>query len=65
METLLAIFKNIRISLAASGPAAVLIALILSVAALGIFGKGDLAERALNFMFILAGMIGVSLANKA
>ena len=64
MEALLAILRNIRISLAAAGPAAVLIVLILSVTALGIFGTSPLADRAMSFMYVL-GMVGVSLANRS
>ncbi len=65
MELLLAILRNIRISLTAAGPAAVLIVLILCVTALGIFGTGPLAERAISFMYLLAGIVGVSLASRS
>ena len=65
MEALLALLRNIRISLAAAGPAAVLIVLILSVTALGIFGTGPLADRAMSFMYVLTGMVGVSLASRS
>jgi hypothetical protein len=65
METLLAILRNIKISLTAVGPAAVLIVLILSVTALGIFGTGPLADRAMSFMYVLSGMLGVSLASRS
>ncbi len=61
----MAILRNIRINLAAAGPAAVLIMLILSVTALGIFGAGPLADRAMSFMYVLAGMVGVSLASRS
>lgn len=65
MDTVLAILRNIKINLAAAGPATVLIVLILSVTALGIFGTGPLADRALSFMYVLAGMVGVSLASRS
>lgn len=65
MEALLAILRNIRISLAAAGPAAVLVVLVLSVTALAIFGTGPLADRAMGFMYVLAGMVGVSLASRS
>jgi hypothetical protein len=65
METLLAILRNIKINLTAAGPAAVLIVLILSVTALGIFGTGPLAEKAISFMYLLAGIVGVSLASRS
>jgi len=64
MELLSKIFKNIRLSLTAVGPSAVLIVLILSVAALGIFGTSELADRAMGFMFVLAGMVGFTLASR-
>lgn len=65
MDTLLAIPRNIKISLTAAGPAAVLIVLILSVTSLGIFGSGSLADSAMSFMYVLAGMMGVSLASRS
>jgi hypothetical protein len=65
METLSAILRNIKISLTAVGPAAVLIVLILSVTALGIFGTGPLADRAMGFMYVVAGMVGVILASRS
>ncbi len=65
MEFLSKIFKSIRLNLAAVGPSAVLIVLILSVTALGIFGAGELADRAMGFMFVLAGMVGFTLASRA
>lgn len=65
MEALLAILRNIKISLTAVGPAAVLVVLILCVTALGIFGSGPLADRAMSFMYVLAGMVGVSLASRS
>jgi hypothetical protein len=64
MGMLSATLRNIKISLTATGPAAVLIVLILSVTALGIFGLGPLADRAMSFMFFLGGSLGVSFAIK-
>jgi hypothetical protein len=66
MEAPLGILRKIKkISLTAFGPAAVLIVLILSVTALGIFGSEPLADRAMNFMYVLAGMLSVSLASRS
>lgn len=48
--------KNFAISIRATGPAAVLVALILSICALGLFG-GEQAEPALNILTIFGGMI--------
>jgi hypothetical protein len=65
MDTLLAILRNIKISLTAVGPAAVVIVLILSVTALGIFGTGELADRAMSLMYFLAAAVGASLASRS
>lgn len=65
MDTLLAILRNIKISLTAVGPAAVLIVLILSVTALGILGTGELADRAMSLMYFLAAAVGASLASRS
>jgi hypothetical protein len=58
-------FKNIAVNLHAKGPAAVLISLVLSIAALGLWGEGELAEVALSILGFAFGMVGLSLANKA
>ncbi len=58
MDTLAALLKNIRLNLTASGPAAVLIVLILSVAALGVFAGQ--ADRAMSFMYVVLGFVLVS-----
>ena len=65
MEIFLAILRNIKISLTAVGPAAVVIVLILSVTALGIFGTGELADRAMSLMYFLAAAVGASLASRS
>ena len=44
--------KNIAISLQATGPAAVIIAWIISVTALGLFGDGSLAKTALSILAV-------------
>ncbi len=58
MDTLAALFKTIRLNLTASGPAAVLIVLIMCVAALGIFAGQ--ADRAMSFMYVVLGFVLVS-----
>ncbi len=58
METLTTILKSIRLNLTASGPAAVLIVLIICVAALGIFAGQ--ADRAMSFMYVVLGFVLVS-----
>jgi hypothetical protein len=58
METLTTILKSIRLNLTASGPAAVLIVLIMCVAALGIFAGQ--ADRAMSFMYVVLGFVLVS-----
>ena len=57
--------KNIAISLQATGPAAVIIAWIISVTALGLFGDGSLAKTALSILAVAGGVILIALANKA
>ena len=56
------LFKNIVINLKATGPAAVMIVWLLAVAALGLFGEGELAGRALTLLTLVGGGIVVSLA---
>lgn len=56
--------KNIQVNLQAKGPAAVMIAFIGAVTALGLFGEGDLAGYALGIMSAAFGMFGVSLTQK-
>jgi hypothetical protein len=56
--------KNIAISLRASGPAAVLIAWVLGVAALGIFGNAELGRQALTTLTMFGGLLIVLLAQK-
>ncbi|MDE2222951.1 MAG: hypothetical protein KGK03_07755 [Candidatus Omnitrophica bacterium] len=48
--------KNIIVNLKVTGPAAVLIAWVIDVVILGLFGKGEIASRAMG---ILAGAGGV------
>jgi hypothetical protein len=58
MDGIATFLKSIRLNLTASGPAAVLIVLIICVAALGIFAGQ--ADRAMSFMYVVLGFILVS-----
>lgn len=59
MEAISTFLKSIiKLNLTASGPAAVMIVLILSVTALGIFSAQ--ADRAMNFMYIVLGFVLVT-----
>jgi hypothetical protein len=54
--------KNIAVNLKATGPAAVMAVWVISVAALGIFGSGPLAEQAMLVLQIFGGSVLVLLA---
>jgi hypothetical protein len=54
------IFSNIALNLRAKGPAAVACTWILSIAALGLFGQGEMAGRVLEILSIIGGMIFVT-----
>lgn len=56
--------KNLVINLQATGPAAVLIVLIMSIAALGLFGNGPVASTALTILSFLGAMIVAGLVQK-
>jgi hypothetical protein len=58
MDGITTFLKSIRLNLTASGPAAVLIVLIICVAALGIF-SGQ-ADRSISFMYVVLGFVLVS-----
>lgn len=50
-------FKNVHLSLSAVGPAAVIAILVISIAAVGIFGEGPVADRAMGALIGLGAMI--------
>ena len=52
------------ISLRASGPAAVIIAWVLGVTALGIYGNADLGKQALSSLGIVGGLLIVVLGQR-
>lgn len=56
--------KNIAVNLRATGPAAVLIALIAGITILGLFGDGPMAKSALSILALLTGLVGISLAQR-
>lgn len=56
--------KNITINLKATGPAAVLIALIVGITVLGVFGQGEKAGSALSILGFMVGALGVALAQR-
>jgi hypothetical protein len=58
MDDITTFLKSIRLNLTASGPAAVLIVLIICVAALGILA--DQANRAMSFVYVVLRFILVS-----
>lgn len=55
-------FKNVSVNIKAAGPAAVIIAWLVCVTVVGLFGEGGLAESALTFLGIAGGIILTSLA---
>jgi hypothetical protein len=56
--------QNISLNLRASGPAAILMSWIIGVAALGLFGNGELAENAMITLQVGGGMMIIVLAQK-
>jgi hypothetical protein len=54
-------FKNFIVNLSATGPAAVLIVLVISITALGIFGQTEMAKNAMSVLSYLAGAVIVAL----
>ena len=56
--------KNIAVNLRATGPAAVLIALIASITSLGLFGDRPIAKSAVGILAVLTGMVAISLAER-
>jgi hypothetical protein len=56
--------KNLAINIRAAGPAAVVIVLILATVTLGMWGKGELAGRAMSAMDAVGVALIVVLAAK-
>ncbi len=55
-------FENLVVNLKATGPAAVLVAIVLSIAALGLFGSGELAKSAMSVLSYLGGGVLVAMS---
>ena len=56
------IFKNLVVNLRAAGPAAIIGVWVICVAALGLFGSGETADKAMALLAFAGGGIMVSLA---
>lgn len=56
--------KNIAINLKATGPAAVIIAWILGITAVGVLGQGETATRALNALNIVGPLLVLVMGQK-
>ena len=54
--------KNLQVNLHAAGPAAVLCVLFISIASVGVFGHGPIAEKALNLLTLATAVLGATLA---
>jgi hypothetical protein len=57
--------KNIAINLKATGPAAVLIAWVLGVTCIAIFGNGPVAEKGMSALYISGGLLILTLGHRA
>ena len=44
------LLKNLYVSLTATGPAAIVVVLIVSIAAVGIWGEGPIADRSMTIL---------------
>ena len=58
-------FKNIAVNIRATGPAAILICWCISVTFLGLYGQGEIADRALNMLAFFGGATFFALIAKA
>lgn len=56
--------KNIAINLKATGPAAVIIAWILGITAVGVFGQGETAMKALSSLYIVGPLLIIVMGQK-
>jgi hypothetical protein len=54
--------KNLQVNLHAAGPAAVLCVLFISIASVGVFGHGPIAEKALTLLAVATGGVAAILA---
>jgi hypothetical protein len=58
------LFRNLALNLQATGPAAVLCVLLLSIAAVGVFGSERLGAEALGLLAMALGVVGTGLIAK-
>lgn len=56
--------KNIAINLKATGPAAVIIAWVLGITAVGVFGEGESASKALSALSIVGPILVIGMGQK-
>lgn len=56
--------RNLFINLKATGPAAVIIAWVIGVTLLGIFGNGDIASRAMSVLNVGGVILILTLCQK-
>jgi hypothetical protein len=54
-------FRNLALNLQATGPAAVLCVLLLSIAAVGVFGSDKLGPQALGLLAAALGVVATGL----
>jgi hypothetical protein len=59
------ILARIVVNLRAAGPAAVLVAWIICVTPLGLFGEGPLAKTAVGILSVAGGVLVAALASRA
>ncbi|MFT5116531.1 MAG: hypothetical protein ACI9NY_000050 [Kiritimatiellia bacterium] len=57
-------FKNIAVNIQARGPAAILIVWCISVTAIGLYGQGEMAGRAINLLSFFGGATFFALTAK-
>lgn len=55
-------FKNISLNMRAKGPATVICVWILCVTVLGLFGKGEYADKAISLLAFAGGAVLTALA---
>jgi len=63
-EIIIDFLKNIIVNLKATGPAAVLIAWVLGVTLLGIFGNGEIASHGMSALYVFGIMLVMILGQK-
>jgi len=59
------LLANIVLNLKAAGPAAVFATWIICITAIGLFGEGELAHRAISVLSVVGAVLAAALAMKA